>query len=466
MFDNTSVGNCLNNFCLQCGDCLQMFQNKKDADAHKTNNKCTRKIVDGAICSACDSVFDKVELCLRHLQKCVKLRGNQELKFRCSGCKKQFTTRYSCMKHLKSKKCNIKSNKTVFQCSNCSLEFTKKCALVRHINQNVCTNPKNQKCFVEGCNTFFRKNEHLAEHIERVHGNNILFEGSGKKWEVENLKFTSRNEFLQWLISVSNDYNCNYFTSVVKKTTNVTYTNYKCQYDKKNHKIYESRKSLPNLKCPSQICCKTIGGQVMVTYYKTHNHEALNLKRHQIDYSRKMKSSSETVQTVQHFIENANFSDDVLQMESESYLNSISNCNYELSNKGESDNVVDNELALIEESEYLDIPNENSRNLTENTYSMVTNLVVIGDESKETEVFKHSIIESKNSDDGDIGLHKEDDYCKVDSQYCNRSLKYDISELFSNILEYVEGTHNSDLLIQVKSQLSSVLNECINDAKL
>lgn len=461
MFDNPSVTSSLLNFCLQCVDCLQIFQTKKDADEHIEKNMCVRKISQGAVCSVCDSTFEEVEKCLLHLQTCIKRRGDYAPKFKCSRCKKLYMSKYSCMKHIKSKKCNIEPSKTVYQCDNCSLEFTKKCALLRHINQNVCTNQKNQKCFVENCFTFFRKSEHLAEHIRIVHGNNIIFEGSGKKWEVENLKFINTNEFQQWLISVSNDYNCNYFTSVVKKINNVTYTNYKCQYDKKkllNKYSSPNRKSLPNLKCPSQICCKTIDGQVIVTYYKTHNHEALNLKRSRIDYSRKMRPPSETVQ---HFIETANFSDDVLHMDHINNENSV---------RAECNNLVDNKCTHIQDSECSEIQDENNRHLTEDTSHMETTL---GNENepKDTDIFEQSTVDKNKADEDiieqkKINEHEKENHCHVDVAYFNRTLKYDISELFSNILEYVESTDHNDLLFRVKSQLNNVLNECKKDAEL
>lgn len=461
----------LPDFYLQCSDCLNLFKSKEEADDHKINNQCYTENQNESLhvsCSVCNQVFNKSEQWCQHLQPDVKEKSK---KYQCKMCKKLFNSKYSYQRHEKNNKCCQDTEMKLFQCQNCALQFSKKCSLKKHTKFNVCTNKKNQKCFVDNCKTYFRKCSDLAEHVKIAHGNNVTFEGSGTAWEVMNLTFASDREFHQWLVTVSDDYNCNYFTAVVKHVNGVSYTVYKCQYDKR---VYQNKsssthstKSNPNFFCPSRICCKkTLYGPVEVTYYKTHNHKALKLKRSRIDYSRKTRPPTETVQ---HYIENVNFTDEVINMDTSSYhINHNSDHNNIVLE--EQNHLKEVTLAHYQQNEFIQTENM----LEENNSNLVVGSVEIDENIQESAVDPTGSQVKQECETTQDPLNTTGTYIiplnsvmeykhndNIHSGKMNRRLKCDISELFSKILEYVESSDNSQLLTFVKHDLENVLDECV-----
>lgn len=464
----------LPNFTLQCCDCLNLFGSQEEADYHKENG-CLSKSSTKFPCSDCNQVFDSPEQYCEHGPSCLQNKEKKLTENCCERCKKVLSSKYACIRHMKSSRCSQGSHKTYFQCHNCMLQFSKKTSLVKHFELKVCSNPKNKKCFVDGCNTFFRKCDQLAEHVKNVHGNNVLFEGSDMNWEIENLEFDSEEDFHNWLAEVSDGYNCNYFASAIKSKKGVTYCQYKCQYDKRtypNKATTYYKRSNPNLLCPSRICSKIVNGTVIVNYYKTHNHKVLKLKRHKMGYSRSKRPKNETLQ---HYIENANFSDEGKvetnvsikhNVQSNHFVGShqkdgsslqihhntstgYSNQQHALLNYGVKHNYIDqiNKISVKSKNTTSISGNEVEQMQQNYSHDESENKIYVLDNKPEEIQQKHS---NSALQPKDVRLAKE-----------KTILKYEISWIFSSIQDYVKSTENIGLLNSIKNNLENVLEKCV-----
>jgi KRAB domain-containing zinc finger protein len=181
----------------RCGECHQIFFNKRDFRAHSDMHKGTKRHK----CSTCNKAFTRQDNLISHLYVhlgeeekskvkagwknncyfCSKrfkspsdlnthmLTHTMENPFKCITCRKTFTRNGALTTHKRS---HSQETRRAFKCEECEKSFTQKGHLSTH-HKSVHLAEKNVKCSQFQFPKLFGQKSNMMKHLNGVHGKEI-----------------------------------------------------------------------------------------------------------------------------------------------------------------------------------------------------------------------------------------------------------------------------------------------------